>query len=33
MGKFNTLLNTIKRTLTDLAKAIDGEIVMSFELD
>lgn len=31
--KFNTLLSTITRTLTDLGKAIDGDIVMSSELD
>ncbi|EGR30998.1 hypothetical protein IMG5_119660 [Ichthyophthirius multifiliis] len=33
MTKFNTLLSQIKRTLIDLGKAIEGEIVMSFELD
>ena len=33
MVKFNILLDTIRRTLSDLGKAIEGEIVMSSELD
>lgn len=33
MIKFNTLISTINRTLVDLGKAIDGDIVMSQELD
>lgn len=33
MQKFNILLSTITRTLNDLGKAIDGDIVMTSDLD
>ncbi|KAL4487471.1 hypothetical protein ABPG72_006991 [Tetrahymena utriculariae] len=33
MIKFNLLISTVNRTLGDLGKAIDGDIVMSSELD